>query len=236
MIPGLTARGEKYALVLVAALVVLGATNLWSYRAGGATQRTKDDEAAAAAIHVRFLAAQKAASVREREFHQAVAITVKDKPAHVRAIATTDTALAGAQRARESAERSAQDSAATVATLRASLDSLAVADSILAASALNERSKAAKRLADDSTALAKADSVVTAMGLTITLAVEDHAADRKVIGDLKGQRHGFLRRAANGVLIVACAGGLGAIGSLASPVGTIAGAIIGAAVCGVIVR
>jgi hypothetical protein len=218
------------------ALMLLVGTFMAGRRAGQVEARTDAAVAAEAKVHAELLRATATADSLERITRSAVALIPKSDAGRARAVAKSDTALANAVHARESAERMAADSAATARQLRASIDSLAAADSVLTERFLNERTLNGRSIALRDTALAKAMAALDSKDNALAKAAEDYHAQQLVIADLKAERPGFLRRATGAVVAGIAAVGCGYAGSFGGPAAAVGAGAACAAGEGILFR
>ena len=126
----------------------------------------------------------------------------------------------------------AHDSLATVPELRAQIDSVAVADSVLRINVLHMQTAYATTLALKDSALVAKDSALASGARALVASKEDVAAQDRIIASLKSAQPSVVRRGFRGVEAAVAGIACGALGTLASPVIGIAAGVACAGVAG----
>ncbi|HEY2851122.1 MAG TPA: hypothetical protein VGI97_14685 [Gemmatimonadaceae bacterium] len=232
----LTTKGQKYGSAVVIGLVLLAVAYGMGHHSGAQTATDAQDVANAKTIDSLVAVTTKQADSLERSSLALVKLAQKAAAPVVRAVAATDVADTAAIGARARAERAAADSGATAAQLRAQIDSVTRADSVLDARFHAERDSA-QRLAGQLTDAVRAEAAaLVGKDLALRTSKEDHEAQQKVIDDLKGHQPGIIHRAVHGIIVVTAAAGCGGLGTLAGPAVAVGAAVACGAVAGAVLK
>jgi hypothetical protein len=226
-------KGQQYATILVVGLALVGGAYWLGHHNGTVAERTVIDVAKEQAIDSLTQVATARAGSLTRVSADLVKLAAAAKVPHANAVVRSDSADRAATYARTVARLTLEDSQATNARLRGTLDSLIVADSVLDARFHAERDASQKRFMYDSLAMEAQAKALEGSKSALDLARQDHQAQDKIIADLKGQQPGLLHRAFHGIIIVTAAAGCGGLGTLAGPAVAIGAAVACGAAAGV---
>lgn len=231
-VPTLTQQGKELA---AGALIVL-ALAAASYAVGRAHGETAAQDAAVVANEARIRDTV-ASFTKQLEVLEAHATSIEEAAARAalvsRAASTkTDTAAELELGAVSHALQVAHDSLATVPELRAQIDSVAVADSVLRINVLHMQTAYATTLALKDSALVAKDSALASGARALVASKEDVAAQDRIIASLKSAQPSVVRRGFRGVEAAVAGIACGALGTLASPVIGIAAGVACAGVAG----